>query len=322
MPDGGGGAKTALRNVVVTGAAGFLGSHVVELLSQAGGFRVIAMDVVRSERAEALENLPGVQFHAVDIRDRASVDGLVDGCDSVVHLAAVRTKAAVARPREAYDVNVGASYDLMAIAASRGVRRFVFGSTQGVYGAFADAHASPYTEEEAVVRPGLTMYAASKLASEAFLSAFADAGGPEYLVLRFGSLYGPRVHVDSNGGILLQALQAIDRGEQADIPWARSSLHTLTYVEDAAAAVVRALDVRDACIAVNVVGDPLPAETMYGTLARLAGADASQLRWLEQRTRYQLVSSERMRSVLGPADLTSLESGLSALIEWHRNGGG
>ena len=99
-------------------------------------------------------------------------------------------------------------------------------------------------------------------------------------------------------------------------------MHTLTYVRDAAAAVLRALDVRDACVAVNVVGDPLPAETMYGTLARLAGADASQLRWLEERTRYQLVSSERMRSVLGLANLTSLESGLSALIEWHRNGGG
>ena len=314
-------AKTggaAVRRTVVTGAAGFLGSHVVELLSDAGDIDVIATDVVHPERAEALASLPGVRFQAVDLRDTSAVEEIVAGCDCVIHLAAVRTRAAVARPQEAYDINVSASYSLMALAAVHSVRRFIFGSSQSVYGKFADPLVSPFREEEAALRPGLSMYAASKLAGEAFLAAFAEAGGPEYLSLRFGGLYGPRVHTDSNGGLLLEALQALDRGQRAAIPWARDSVHTLTYVSDAAAAVLRALDVQETCMAVNVVGEPVSAEIMYATLAKLAGKDSSELDWRNERTRYQLVSSERLRNVLGLETQTSLEDGLSALISWYR----
>jgi len=312
------GGAAVRRTVVVTGAAGFLGSHVVELMSDAGDIDVIATDVVQSERTEALASLPGVRFQAIDLRDTSAVAEILARCDSVVHLAAVRTKAAVARPREAYDINVGASYDLMSLATAHSVRRFIFGSSQSVYGKFADPHVSPFREEEAVVRAGLSMYAASKLAGEAFLAAFADAGGLEYLSLRFGGLYGPRVHIDSNGGLLLEALQALDGGQRAVIPWARDSVHTLTYVKDAATAVLRALDVHQTCMAVNVVGEPVSAEMMYTTLAKLAGKDTSELDWRNQRTRYQLVSSERLRTVLGLERQTSLEDGLSELIGWHR----
>jgi nucleoside-diphosphate-sugar epimerase len=259
-----------------------------------------------------------VRFKPIDLREISAIEQIVAGADSVVHLAAVRTKAAVARPREAYDINIGASYDLMALAAKHSVRRFVFGSTQSVYGKFADPQASPLREEDAAIRPGLSMYAASKLAAEAFLSAFADAGGPEYVSLRFGTIYGPRVNIDSNGGILLEVLQTLERGERAAIPWARDSLHTLIYVNDVAAAVLRALDVQDACLAVNVVGEPMSAETMYTTLVKLAGSDISMLDWRNERTRYQLVSSEKLHRVLGFEKLTSLEDGLSALIDWYR----
>ena len=214
MSDAGEGGETVRRTVVVTGAAGFLGSHVVELLSGSGGFEVIATDVVRSERADALGALPGVRFRAADLRDSGAVEEMVAGADAVVHLAAVRTKVAVARPREAYEINIGATHDLMALAAKHAVGRFVFGSTQSVYGKFADPGVSPFREDDATVKPGLGMYAASKLAGEALLSAFADAGGPEYVSLRFGTIYGPRVNIDSNGGILLEVLQTLDRGER------------------------------------------------------------------------------------------------------------
>lgn len=318
MPEPDANPQATRRTVVVTGAAGCLGSHVVELLSASDSFDVIATDAVRSKRAEALAALPGVRFEVADLRDSAAFDEMIDGADSVVHLAAMLVKAALARPRDAYEVNVGASYNLMALAAKHSLRRFVFGSSQGVYGKFPKPVVSPCREEDATVRPGLSMYAASKLAAESFLSAFADAGGPEYLALRFGVIYGPRSNVNSNGGILLQALEALDRGEQAKIPWARDSLHSLIYVKDVANAVVRALDVQESCIAVNVVGEPVSAETMYTTLAKLAGRDVSALDWLNERTRYQTVNSERLRTVLGVTDMTSLEDGLTNLIEWHR----
>jgi UDP-glucose 4-epimerase len=308
----------SIGTVVVTGAAGFLGSHVVELLSGAGRFEVVAMDVAGSARSDALAALPRVHFHAADLRDTQTIETLVRGADSIVHLAAVRMKASVARPRDAYDVNVRATFDLVSLAARHQLRRFVYASSHLVYGAFDDPHRDPFTEDQGAVRRGLTMYAASKLASEALIEAVCGDSGPDYLALRFGTIYGSRVNLDSNNGLLVAVLTALDRGEKPQIPWTRDTVHALIYVADAAQAVVRALDVEHARTAVNVVGSPVTAERLYATLVALYGGDPHDIDWRDERARYQLVSSERLRTVLGLQTQTSLEEGLSTLIDWYR----
>jgi UDP-glucose 4-epimerase len=306
------------KTVLVTGAAGFLGSHVAELLSSDGRHDIIATDVVKSERSDAVASLPRVEFRAVDLRDLEALEAAVSGAGSIVHLAAIRTKASSARPREALEINVGATYDLLSLATLHRVRRLVYGSTHIVYGAFQDPQRPYFREDEARVRRGLNMYGASKLASEAFIEAFAQDGGPDYVCLRFGGIYGPRASRDSNGGILLDVLAALDRGARPVVQWARDSRHALVFVEDAARAVVTALESDQANMAVNVVGDPVPAEVLYSTLVRLYGHDPSVIDWQEERTRYQLVSRDRLHSVLGYDPATSLEDGLRAVIDWHR----
>lgn len=308
----------SVGTVVVTGAAGFLGSHVVELLSGTGRFEVVATDVPGSARSDALAALPRVHFHAADLRDTQTIETLVRGADSIVHLAAVRMKASAARPRDAHDINVGATFDLVSLAARHQLRRFVYASSHLVYGAFDDPHRAPFTEDQGAVRRGLTMYAASKLASEALIEAVCADSGPDYLALRFGTIYGPRVNVDSNSGLLVAVLAALDGGEKPRSPWTRDTVHALIYVADAAQAVVRALDVEQARIAVNVVGSPVTAERLYTTLVAMCGGDAKDIDWLDERARYQLVSSERLRTVLGPQTQTSLKEGLSKMIDWYR----
>ena len=309
------------QTVVVTGAAGFLGSHVVELLSGTGRFEVITTDVVGSARSDALAALPGVRFHAADLQDTEVVEAIVREADSIVHLAAVRGKASAARPREGIDVNVGATFDLVSLAARHQVRRFVYGSSHLVYGAYDDPHHAPFTEDQGAVGPGLTVYSASKLASEALIAAVCGDDGPDYVALRLGTIYGPRVNLDSNSGLLLAMLASLDRGEKPQVPWTRDTLHALTYVDDAARAVVRALETeRDVRGAVNVVGPPVTAERMYTTLVALYGRDPHDIIWCDERARYQLPSSDRLHSVLGLESLTSLEDGLSAVIDWHRTG--
>ena len=314
---GGGGQQSSA--VLVTGAAGFLGSHVVKMLSDGGKHEVLATDVVQSERAGQLEALPHVQFRAADLRGHAAIEDLVLRSGTVVHLAAVRTQAAASEPRAAYDINVGATYDLISLAAQHS-RRFVFGSSHTVYGPAADPGVAAYREGDETVRPGLSMYSASKLAAEAFLSAFAASDGLDYLSLRFGTIYGPRVNADSVGGILLAILDALDHGRRPAVPWARDSVHALTYSGDAAHAVVRAIDVAGQPGPVNVVGEPITAELMYTTLVKLAGGDPAVLDWRDERTRYQRVDAHRLRSVLGIESQTSLEEGLTAVIDWHRSG--
>lgn len=303
--------------VLVTGAAGFLGSRVVSKLSEEGHHRVIATDVVTSPKSDALAALPGVEFRALDLRDHTALELSVAESSHVVHLAAVRGQASQARPREGFEVNVGATHDLLTLAGSQGVRRFVYGSSHLVYGAFLDPHRARYVEEEGSVRPGLSLYAAAKLACEALMAPLSQTGGFTSVALRFGGIYGPGAAPDSNSGAMVAALQALDRGERPGIAWSRDTLQALIYVDDAARAVVKAVDSSADSFAVNVVGEPVSCADIYSTLVRLYGHEADVLDWQEERYRYQLVSGDRLRSDLQCPPVTTLEDGLRSIIEWH-----
>ena len=304
--------------VLVTGAAGFLGSRVVRLLSEQGRYHVIGTDVVTSPKSEELAKLPGVEFRAMDLRDRTALAEAVREANHIVHLAAMRRKAAEERPREGFDVNVGATYDLLSLAAEHTVRTFVYGSSHLVYGAFSDPHRAPFREEDDSARPGLSMYSAAKLACEAFLAPFSDIGGFGYVALRFGGIYGPDAAPGSNSSLMLDVLAALDRNEKPGVSWSRDSRHTLIFVDDAARATVKALAVPAPTTAINVVGESVTTREVYSTLVRLYGHDPEILDWRDERTRYQLVSNERLGSVLDCPPATTLEAGLQSLIEWHR----
>ena len=305
--------------VLVTGAAGFVGSRVVELLAGGDG-SVRAVDIVENERSTALSALSGVEYAAVDLRSRGEVDRLLEGVTHVVHLAAVRSASTDSNPRLSHEVNVDATYDLFAGAARRGVRRIVYGSSHTVYGAFRDPDAFPFRESESGgTGRGLSMYAATKLAAEAYLEAFAGIGGPEYLSLRFGTIYGPRVAEGSNNASMLDVLRALDTHAAPTIPWARDSRHGLVYVDDVARACQQALTCGPVNMAINVVGEPVTAEAIYSTLVRLYGGDPNTIEWRDTRTRYQTADRTRMRQVLGVSACVPMEDGLQSFIDWYRS---
>jgi UDP-glucose 4-epimerase len=308
---------TADRHVLVTGAAGFVGSHVVELLAQDPRATVTATDIGSVERLTELGRLESVTSRLADLRDPDGFAALVAGADVVVHLAAVRTQASANRPRLAHEVNVGATYDLLAAARDAGCRRVVFGSSHTVYGSFAEEHREPFAEDAPWVCSGINMYAATKLAAEAYLESFASSGGPEYLALRLGNIYGPRTSPGSNGALTTDLIRAVRSGETLSIPWASSAEHALIHVQDVAEAIRRAVFVEASNMAVNVAGSPRTSREIYGTLAHLAGADPESITWDEGRTRHQLVSQARMKDVLGFTPAVGLEDGLRGVISWY-----
>ena len=311
-------STTTPSRVLVTGASGFVGSRVVALLSARRRHEVLATDVTTSPKSDALAALPGVEFRAMDLRDRERMSEAVGSVDAVVHLAAMRLQASDAEPHVGFDVNVAANFGLLAAPAESGIRAFVYGSSQQLYGTFAEEPDVPMREEDGAVGRDVSMYAAAKLACEAFLPPFARRGGFGYLALRFGSIYGPDAAEHSNSWMMLEALRSADRGERALVGWSPDSRHSLVFVDDAARAVVRAVDLPLRDTAVNVVGEIAATRDIYSTLLRLHGADPERVDFAADRRRFQLVDGERLRTTFGCPPRTTLEAGLQAIVDWHR----
>ena len=271
-------------------------------------------------RGEEVSRLPGVELQVVDLRDRRRAGRGCRACatpSSTWPPSAPRRRAS--GPRDAHDVNVGTTYDLL---HPRHRRTACDGSCSApptrCTGLIWTPTRRPSSEAQPWVCQGINMYAATKLASEAYLEAFASAGGPDYVALRIGPIYGPRVSPGSNGAMTLDLLEALDKGEQPVVRWAQDAIHSFVYVDDVAAAAIAALHLEQTNLAVNVVGEPITTAALCERAVELYGHDPSLIEWREERIRYQRVSQERMREVLGFVPATTTDEGLHALIEWHR----
>ncbi len=173
--------------MLVTGAAGFIGSHLSErLLSD--GHEVLGLDNLS---AGLLENLPkhkNFEFKKLDIRDERSVLEVTKDVDSVFHFAAdPLVKESAERPAESFEVNARGTLNLLEGARKHGARAFVFASTSAVYG---DAKVFPTPETYPIVP--ISNYAASKISAESYVSSYCSSYGMRGTVLRYANIFGQR----------------------------------------------------------------------------------------------------------------------------------
>lgn len=187
--------RSSPRRWLVTGAAGFIGSHVVEkLLSLGQSVRVLDnyfsshprnLDTVRALSGETSARLEFVQG---DIRNPDCCKAAVTGMDNVIHLAAMGSvPMSMDKPLECNEINVTGMLQVMQAAHAAGIKRFVYASSSAVYG----DDALPTKREDSIGRP-LSPYAASKFINEVYASTYATAFGMEPVGLRFFNVFGPR----------------------------------------------------------------------------------------------------------------------------------
>ena len=181
-----------MTRYLVTGGAGFIGSHIAGALLQQGA-SVRVLDNLSSGRRENLPENPQLELLEADLRDADAVAQAVKAIDVIFHEAAfVSVTESMLKPQECFDVNVGGTSILLEAARNAGVRRVVIASSAAVYG---DSNALPL-EEKTAVRP-LSPYAASKAADELLAAMYTQAYGLEVVALRYFNVYGPRQRPDS-----------------------------------------------------------------------------------------------------------------------------
>lgn len=218
-----------MARCLVTGGAGFIGSHVVDAL-MARGDKVRVLDNLSSGKKENLaQHGSEVELLIGDLRDEEAVRKAVKGIDTIFHIAALRAVLrSVDDPRETNDVNVSGTLNLLLAARDLGVKRVVFSSSSSVYG---DTEIFP-SKEDALPRPQ-SPYAASKIMGEYYGQIFSRLYGLETVCLRYFNVFGPRQNPESKYSAVIPIfVDCLLKGVSPEIHWDGNQSRDFTYVEN------------------------------------------------------------------------------------------
>src|SRR5213594_3815432 len=230
-----------MTRYLVTGGAGFIGSHVVEALRQRGK-RVRVLDNFVTGKLENLESVwKDVELIEGDVRDAALCREALEGVEAVIHLAALHEVVrSVERPVETHDVNVTGTLNLLVAARGAGVKKFVFASSSAVYG---ENPVIPRSESM-LPSPTSSPYAVSKLTGEHYCQMFWSLYGLDTVCLRFFNVYGPRQDAASTYAAVIPKFISLLLAESAPtIYGGGEQSRDFTFIADCVSAVLAACEV-------------------------------------------------------------------------------
>jgi UDP-glucose 4-epimerase len=302
--------------ILVTGGAGFVGSHVVDRLLR-DGHAVAVVDNLSTGRRDLVN--AGATLHVCDIRS-ARLDAVVAEIqpEGVVHIAA---QAAVARsvvdPRLDASVNVLGTIGVLDAARRAGARRVLYTSTGGA--AYGDTEVLP-TPEDHPTR-ATSPYGVSKVAAERYLECWAGLTGTSTLALRLANVYGPRQNPKGEAGVIAIFIHRLLAGDACIVNGDGEQTRDYVYVEDVADAISRALGRPDVTGVVNIgTGIETSVNQLYRRLAAAAGvtrpAEHAPARPGEQQR--SVLDASRAKRLLGWAPTTSLEHGIDKTLAAFR----
>lgn len=306
-----------MARVLVTGGAGFIGSHTVERLA-AAGHAVTALDNLHTGSWENLAMAQGcIERVEADVRDPRTLTAIAvrGGFDAVIHLAAwASVVASVVHPLETHASNVGGTLYVLEAARQAGIRRVVLASSAAVYGREPPLP----TSEDSPLRPA-SPYAAHKAACELLGAAYRAAYGLEVVVLRYFNVYGRRQRADSPyAGIVAVAAERLRRGEMITIYGDGEQTRDFIHVADVAAVNERA------ALGPDPGGEPInvASGTETSVLAVIAAMRAilrvdAAITFTSERpgdVRRSWADISRLRARLGYTPGVDLDAGLRDLL--------
>ena len=298
-----------MSTVLVTGGAGFIGSHVVDRL-MAEGHRPRIYDLRYSPYHSRRE----VEQVRGDLGDVERLVSALEGCDAVIHLAAAADVGEVeAEPADAERRNARGTLQVLEAARRTGVRRVVYASTVWVY---SDTELE-LLEEGARLAPPRHLYSATKLAGELYCHSYGELYGVEHTILRFGIPYGPRARP---AAVIPSFVRQALTGGALSVAGDGLQSRRFVYVEDLADGVVRALAPVAANRTYNLVGaEDVSINEIAATVQEVLG-DVEIVRVPGRSGDFAgaPISGERAAAELGWRPETPLREGIRRAIEWER----
>jgi UDP-glucose 4-epimerase len=307
--------------ILVIGGAGFLGSHIVDQLTETSAREIVVLDnFVRGTRANLTSAAgdPRVQIVEGSITDRPLLHDLMAGTDYVIHLAALWLYECVHQPRSALEVNVVGTYNVVEAAQEAGVRKVVYSSSASVYG---DAVFTPMTEDHPF--NNRTMYGATKIAGEQFFRAFYEQHKSDYVGLRYMNIYGPRMdYMGTYVSVIMKVLDRIDAGLPPIIFGDGTQAYDFVHVGDVARANILALQAPATDEFFNIgIGVRTSIRELVELLLEITGSNLEpEFRPQEQMfVTHRVGSTDKAERLLGFRATIPLEEGLRSVVEWRRH---
>ena len=290
--------------VLITGGAGFIGSHLAEALLREGcrvgivdNFDDFYSPAEKHSNLEEVARVGGVRLHESDIRDVGRLQAVFEQerPDVVIHAAArAGVRPSIEQPKLYEEVNVGGTLNLLTLSHSFGVRKFVFFSSSSVYGATARV---PFNEDHVEMRP-VSPYAATKLAGELLCYTYSHLHHLSTVCLRLFTVYGPRQRPDL---AIRKFATQIERGRPITIYGDGTTSRDYTYVEDIVAGIRAAMDCHGNFEVFNL-GNSRPV--------KLLGLVRALEKVMEKRTNLHTASSSVFEMLVNPR-LSQKNSGAS-----------
>jgi UDP-glucose 4-epimerase len=309
------------RRILVTGAAGHLGGHIIDQLLGEQPGEIIALDRSFGGETEtpALHDNAVVRRVECDITDADALGKIMRGVDIVVHTAGQLSREVMTDLRRGFDVNFGGTFNLIEASVGAGVRKFVFTSSSGVY----DGRNWPGKVVESNAYDPASLYGAAKCAGEMFLRVFHAAHGLDYVALRCATIYGVRQSLRSNTARLIpESFDRIADGLPPVVFGDGTMAYDFVNVVDVARAHVIAIKSPVKAGAFNVAtGQAIPVVDAARMIAEVAGSDGP-LEFAEQGGRNNIPTHvfdvTKAEHELGFKAAISLREGLEFYRDWRR----
>jgi UDP-glucose 4-epimerase len=305
-----------MKHALVTGGAGFIGSHLVDAYLQRG-WRVSVIDDLSTGTRDNLDG--AAELHVADLRDPGTMP-LVETLrpDLISHHAAqIDVRKSVSDPAADAEMNIVATLRLLEAAVRGGTTRFVFASSGGaIYGEPAGG-----PQRESDLPHPMSPYGCAKLAVDHYMEFFRQVHGLATTSLRYGNVYGPRQRAGGEAGVVAIFLDRLLRDDEVTINGSGEQTRDFVFVEDIVAANM-AVSGDDSLVGAFNVGTGVEASVLevYGTLRELTGATRAPLfaPAKEGEQMRSVIDGSLLRSRAGLAAPQALAEGLRRTTEWFR----